>query len=280
MAKLSIVHFSDIHLPLPPGGGRERGMLHPKRALAAINYALRRAHRYAGGMDKVRALHAFLDAHPADFLFYTGDSVNYGLESELSRASHVVRSLLGRAKVRAVAVPGNHDLYTPRAVADYKKTFAFCEPAGGRPEVIELSEQAAAVTLSSAVPHFAFWDSTGALAAEETAKLAEILDRADMRRKAVVFLLTHYPPEDSRGLHSLRRPEPLLELVAAHPNVQVCHGHVHRRGVLALSATQKQYGAGSLTGEGRAGFWRYELDGGVLAATPYRYASAAFYPDV
>lgn len=279
MAKLSIVHFSDIHLPLPPGGGRERGMLHPKRALAAINYVLRRSHRYAGGMDKVRALHAFLDSHPADFLFYTGDSVNYGLESELSRASRVVRSLLGRAKVRAVAVPGNHDLYTPRAVEDYQKAFAFCEPAGGRPEVVELSEQAAAVTLSSAVPHFAFWDSTGALDADELAKLAEILDKEEMRRKAVVFLLMHYPPQDAHDLHSLRKPKALLELLAAHPNVQVCHGHRHKRSVETLPAGQKQYGAGSLTGEGRAGFWRYELDGGVLSATPYRYASAAFYPD-
>ena len=112
MALLSVVHFSDIHLPFPEGTGGEWGMLHPKRALAAVNYALRRARRYADGMEKIRALHAYLDAHPADFLFYTGDSVNYGLESELLRASRVVRGLLARARVRAVAVPGNHDLYT------------------------------------------------------------------------------------------------------------------------------------------------------------------------
>jgi len=279
MAKLSILHFSDIHLPFGEGVRGGVGMLHPKRALAAVNYALRRAHRYAGGMDKVRALHAFLDSHPADFVFYTGDSVNYGLEGELVRASRVVRGLLSRAGTRALAVPGNHDLYTPRAVRDYAKAFAFCEPAKGRPEAVELSDVAAAVTLSSALPHFPFWDSTGAVPEAELSRLAEILDREDIRRKAVVFLLMHYPPQDARGLHSLRKPEALLELIASHPNVQVCHGHKHRRGVAALSAGQNQYGAGSLTGEGRAGFWWYELDGAVLSATPYRYASAAFYPD-
>lgn len=279
MALLSVVHFSDIHLPFPEGTGGGWGMVHPKRALAAVNYALRRARRYAGGMEKIRALHAYLDAHPADFIFYTGDSVNYGLESELLRASRVVRGLLARAKVRAVAVPGNHDLYTPRAVRDYARAFSFCEPAAGRPEAVELSDQAAAVTLSSAVPHLAFWDSTGSVPAAELDRLAALLDREEMRRKAVVFLLIHYPPKDAHDLHALRKPGALLDLLAAHPNVQVCHGHRHRRGAEALSATQKQYGAGSLTGEGRAGFWRYELDGGVLSATPYRYASAAFYPD-
>lgn len=279
MAKLSIVHFSDIHLPFPEGSGGGWGMVHPKRALAVVNYVLRRARRYAGGMEKIRALHAFLDAHPADFLFYTGDSVNYGLESELLRASRTVRGLLSRARIRALAVPGNHDFYTPRAVRDYAAAFSFCEPAGGRPEAVELSAQAAAVTLSSAVPHLAFWDSTGAVPAEELDRLAEILDSDAMRRKAVVFLLMHYPAKDARNLHALRHPEALLAFLAAHPNVQVCHGHKHWRSVEALSATQNQYGAGSLTGEGRAGFWRYELDGGVLTATPYRYASAAFYPD-
>ena len=278
MKPLRILHFSDIHLPYPPRAWHTPAMLHQKRFLAAVNYLLRRRHHYAAAYDQLSALHAFLDAHPVDFIFYTGDSTNAGLESEFVAAAPRVRDILRRAGSGFVAVPGNHDLYTPASVAAYRRHFDFAEPPA-RPVLVPLAANAMAIAISSARPHFPVWDSSGTIPREELDALATLLARPGVQACPNIFLLLHYPPADRDFFHGFRSANDLAQVLEGHPNVIVLHGHQHRRSSSVLPGGQRVFCAGSLTSRGKAGFWLYELDGNILVPTAYRYASAAFYPE-
>ncbi len=109
---LRILHFSDIHLPFPAGSFRAPGILHPKRLVALVNFYLRRGSKYARALQKLNGLNDFLRREPVDYLLFTGDTLNFGLEREFTGAAPRLAETLGLARRGALAVPGNHDLYT------------------------------------------------------------------------------------------------------------------------------------------------------------------------
>lgn len=287
MSTCRILHFSDVHLVYPPGAWRHPHVLHPKRLIACLNYIIRRRKNYTQGDDRLRALHAFLDQHPVDYIFYTGDSTNAGLESELFEAAPVLRNLLGRAKEGFLAVPGNHDLYTPASCAHYARHWAFAaksdlpatQTATGLPILRLMGEDAAAIGLGSARPRFPFWDSSGEIPPEELAALDALLDLPEIKARRHLFLLMHYPPADADRFHGLKNHAGLLSILAKRPDLIVLHGHHHTRSTYLFGEThQRAYCAGSLTSRRKEGFWLFEMEGAILNATPYAYTAAAFYP--
>ncbi|MDR0993784.1 MAG: metallophosphoesterase [Verrucomicrobiota bacterium] len=274
MSHLRILHFSDVHLPFPPGFFRTGEMLHPKRMIALVNFVLRRSGKYARGVQKLNGLADFLRREPVDYLLYTGDSLNQGLECEYMQAARRLAEVICLARRGGLAVPGNHDYYTSGAMAHYRRYMAPVLPStdlpdatteSGFPLVRFMENSAVAIALNSSVPHVPFWDSSGRLDDAELASLGRLLKQERIVGRKHIFLMTHYPFLDTDALHGLRNSQPLFQLLKGHSNVVLLHGHNHR--IYVRQAPELDipvYCAGSLTKEGAESFWLFELFGGGL----------------
>src|SRR6266545_4604908 len=110
-----LAHFSDVHLTARPLGFRPRDWF-GKRFTGWVNLRLRgrgRSFRHAPAVVAA-LLRAVRDRRP-DALVFTGDATGLGFESEFVAAAHALGARADDLPL-AVAVPGNHDYYTHRAV--------------------------------------------------------------------------------------------------------------------------------------------------------------------
>lgn len=282
---LRILHFGDVHLPFPEGALRDFGVLHPKRLVALLNYSARRARKYAESAQKLDGLCDFLRREPVDWILYTGDMLNQGLEKEYMEAAEPLARVLGMARGGALAVPGNHDLYTRASVGFYRRLFGPRLPKGDLPEmegkggypcVRFMGEDAVAIGLNSAVPHFAFWDSSGRLDGEEVAALGRLLDSPEVARRRWVFVMTHYPFLDTDWLHGLRGTEAFWKVLEGRKNVVLLHGHNHRNYVAQGPGGVPVYCCGSLSKRDAESFWLFEPFAGALNARRGVWRNARF----
>src|SRR5207245_7720990 len=122
---LRLVHFSDIHVTTRPLGWRA-GDFFSKRLPGWINLRwLGREHRFCHSEEVLNVLRAELRENPPDRIIFSGDATGLGFERELIRAV----DLLGVNESngpQGLAVPGNHDYYTPEVAHSgiYEKYFA------------------------------------------------------------------------------------------------------------------------------------------------------------
>ena len=282
---LRILHFSDLHLPIPPGAFRSPEIFHPKRGLALINFELRRAAKYADALQKLHGLRDFLQREPVDFLLYTGDTFNFGLEREFTAGTPRLIETLALARRGALAVPGNHDLYTRAALALYRRYFApllrsdlpeTITPTGF-PLVRWLGDDAVAIAFGSARPRLPFWDSSGRVPALELDALDRLLDFPEIAARRHIFLMTHYPFDEHGFFHGLRNSHALLRLLHGRPNLVLLHGHNHRPYThLVRGAATPLYCAGSLSKAGAESFWLFDLFGDSLNARRGVWRNARF----
>lgn len=285
---VKILQFGDVHLPLPAGALRSPGAWRPRRIPAVANYFLLRGRRYAAAREKLAALRDFLRREGAEWIFYAGDSVAMGLEREFRAASPLLAAVFREARRGAVAVPGNHDFYTPRSVRDFRRLVPWGRdndlpglfPAfPGSPVVRFLSPDAAVVAFETACPHFFFWNSSGRLGRATRDALRAVLDHPRLAGLGTVFLLTHYPPDDADRFHGFRDAGALADLLAGRKNLVFLHGHVHaasRRTVDFASASVPVFCSGSLSKAGAESFWLHELEGGTLRSRRGRWTGEAW----
>lgn len=282
---LRILHFGDVHLPFPEGALGNFGVMHPKRLVALLNYSARRAGKYADAAQKLDGLCDFLRREPVDWILYTGDTLNQGLEKEYMVAAEPLARVLGMARRGALAVPGNHDLYTGASVGFYRRLFGPRLPKGDLPEaagksgyplVMFMGEEAVAIGLNSSVPHFAFWDSSGRLDGEEVAALGRLLDSPEVARRRWVFVLTHYPFLDTDWLHGLRGTDALWRVLEGRKNVVLLHGHNHRNYTATAPGGLPVYCCGSLSKRDAEAFWLFEPFAGALNARRGVWRNARF----
>ena len=282
---LRILHFSDVHLPFPPGAFRTPEMLHPKRLVALANFYLRRGSKYAAAVQKLHGLNEFLRREPVDYVLFTGDSLNFGLEREFAVAAPRLAETLALARRGSLAVPGNHDLYTPASLLHHRKHFApffhsdlpgTATPTG-YPLVRWMGDDAVAVAFNSSRPNFNFWNSSGRVPAIELDALENLLDRPDVAGRRHVFLMSHYPFDEAGFFHGLRNSRALLKILHGRENLVLLHGHNHRPYTYFLpgSATPL-YCAGSLSKAGGESFWLFDLFGGSLNARRGVWRNARF----
>ena len=282
---LRILHFSDVHLPFPPGAFRTPEMLHPKRLVALANFYLRRGSKYAAAVQKLHGLNEFLRREPVDYVLFTGDSLNFGLEREFAVAAPRLAETLALARRGSLAVPGNHDLYTPASLLHHRKHFApffhsdlpgTATPTG-YPLVRWMGDDAVAVAFNSSRPNFNFWNSSGRVPAIELDALKNLLDRPDVAGRRHVFLMSHYPFDEAGFFHGLRNSRALLKILHGRENLVLLHGHNHRPYTYFLpgSATPL-YCAGSLSKTGGESFWLFDLFGGSLNARRGVWRNARF----
>ena len=282
---LRILHFSDVHLPFPGGAFRTPEIFHPKRLVALVNFYLRRGSKYAAAVQKLNGLNDYLRREPVDYVLYTGDTLNFGLEREFAEAAPRLSETLALARHGALAVPGNHDLYTRTSLAHHRKHLAplvrsdlpDAAAPTGYPLVRWLSDEAAAIAFNTSRPNFNFWNSSGRVPALELDALQALLDRPDIAGRRHVFLLTHYPFDESGYFHGLRNSRALLHVLRGRENLVLLHGHNHRPYTYFLPGTSiPLYCAGSLSKAGAESFWLFEPFGDVLNARRGVWKNARF----
>lgn len=285
---LKILHFGDVHLPFPAGALRSPAVLHPKRIPALLNFVARRGRKYLDAEAKLHGLCDFLRREPVDWVFYGGDSVNMGLPREFLSAAPQIRAVLALAKRGAMAVPGNHDFYTRRSVAAFKRWMDFggesdrpeARGASGWPVVRFLDDEAVAVGLNTACPHLAFWDSSGRLADDELDALKRLLDDPEIGGRDYVLLLTHYPLDEAGFFHGMRGTAKIAKALRGRRNLAILHGHNHSSYMRYLPGTEiPLYCSGSLSKNGAEAFWLYDLFGGTLNARRARWLNANWILD-
>lgn len=272
---LRILHFSDVHLPFPPGAFRTPGIFHPKRLVALVNFYLRRGSKYAGAVQKLNGLNEFLRREPVDYALFTGDSLNFGLEREFTAAAPRLAETLALARSGALAVPGNHDLYTAASLLHHRRHFApffrsdLPEAATptGYPLVRWMGDDAVAIAFNTSRPNFNFWNSSGRVPGIELDAVQRLLDRPEIASRRHVFLMTHYPFDEAGFFHGLRNSRALLHVLRGRENLVLLHGHNHRPYTYFLPGTSiPLYCAGSLSKAGGESFWLFDLFGGSLNA--------------
>lgn len=290
---MRILHFSDVHLPFPEGALRDPAVLHPKRLLALVNFRLRRSDKYAEARQKLDGLCDFLRQEPVDWILYTGDTMNLGLEKEYMEDAEPIARVLEMARKGALAVPGNHDLYAGASLRHYRRRFSKRFPKsdvpeaavgakgspGGFPSVRYMGQEAVAIGINSAVPRFPFWDSSGRLDAAELGALERLLDSPAVARRKWVFVMTHYPFLDTDCLHGLRNTEPFWRLLEGRRNVVLLHGHNHRIYLKQGPGGIPVFCAGSLSKRGAESFWLFEPFAGSLNARRGVWRNARFSLD-
>jgi 3',5'-cyclic AMP phosphodiesterase CpdA len=260
-----LAHFSDLHLTTTPLGWQARDWL-SKRVTGWLNARLLpRFFRFRHAEIAVRALVEDLGAANVNHAIFSGDASTLGFESECRHAA----GLLPLSTMPGLAVPGNHDYYTPlaeasggfeRAFASWQQglridhaTYPFAQPVGH----IWL------IALNSSRGNCLPWDATGYVDQPQLERLLQLVKRLDERPR---ILVTHYPVlrengQPETGHHALVNPHEVLEAArAAHISAWL-HGHRHHAYCLTGALPFPVICAGSATDSSCWTWHWYEIEG-------------------
>ena len=232
---MKIAHFSDIHFTLPPwqpGLGWGEG----KRTMASLSYLLSRRWRFADIASRITTLLSDVDAQQVDHAVCTGDVSGVADGEELRACAELFGSRLAEP-TRWTVLPGNHDVYTPRAEAQNRFQQAFGSPA--LPYCKLLSPTLALLAIETTRVNL--WvDSSGLCQTDTLDWLARQLEEHEHHSRTCVIAM-HYGllrkdgSRDSRH-HAIRNDRALLDVLAQgrkRPRL-VVHGHLHEAFVRPL----------------------------------------------
>ena len=233
-----LAHFTDIHITDPPDLWPH--LRRPSKRLvgwANLRFT-KRWQRFRDAPHIVEALVADILELDPDHVLFTGDLTSLSLDSEFHAAQRLLLPLIRRGKISGL--PGNHDLYTPRAARSglYRKLFGSWEESDltdSPPWARRLSADLALIGVVDSRPTGLF-DSSGRIGEEQLERLRRHLSdpRIDSCHR---ILALHYGPRLADGSpdtprHGLRDAEHLLEVAREGGVDLIVHGHLHRRFVL------------------------------------------------
>lgn len=278
---MRVLHFSDPHVvprlravPLSDWPG--------KRVVGALGlYLLKR--KYLGGVEeKLASLAEFAGEQKVDLVLCTGDLTVLGTEGELSDARRLMQPFFD-LPLGFIALPGNHDLYTPDTVKErrFERHFGDAIRGGDSEQAVDgpwplvrrFGDGVAVVAVRSAAPYAAPWHSGGRIPAPQLEALSSALAQPSIRSR-FVFVMTHHAPRLADGrpdrfFHGLANQKEFLAACSGIERGAVLFGHVHHRFRLKLPALNAAlFDAGSVTMQGREGFWLFDIDGRKVRATP------------
>ncbi len=280
---MRFLHCSDIHVV---GDYKTPSLtaLGWRRMPALAELKLRGRSRYfANSIQTIRTIVEDVSRHRADHLIVSGDLTGYGLEEEFDGA-HAALGPITADKRRCTVIPGNHDTYTPGALADrrFERRFGHLLESdlpehtreGPYPFVRLLDDGAAVVGLLSAriglVPGFSF----GVIGQRQLEGLQRLLADPALKDRAVLVVV-HHAPLTKEGtpdtpLHGLVDARRLFEIVHG-PRFAVLHGHIHHRYHHPASPQRPHvFGAGSSTQQGREGYWLIDVKDGKFVGSEMR----------
>ena len=222
-----LAHISDPHLSAIPKLGFVD--LASKRLFGLYNWRRNRLHAF--GPAILDALVADILAHKPDHVAVTGDLINLGLDVEIVAASEWLQKV--GSPQNTTLVPGNHDAYMPRSLAELTKAWgAYMLGDEGGDTVtfpfVRRRGSVAIVGVSSAVPTLPLM-ATGEIgerqAAELTARLAELAMEGMFR----VVLIHHSPVKGATAWYRRLVDTSLFRRALETSGAElVLHGHNHR----------------------------------------------------
>ena len=248
-----------------------------------------RQKRYTHARKTIERILEDRHQHEVDHVILSGDLTAYATRWEFEEGRAALGAL-AEDRSRFTIIPGNHDVYTPRAyntrrfeqyfrhllvsdLPEYTRDGAF-------PFVRLLGDDVALIGLMSArvppVPGLSF----GVVGRKQLAGVRDALHDERLRHRAVLVVVHDAPVAPSgrkdHFFHGLLDADQLLALLPG-PRFAVLHGHIHKR--YHHPATEKRphtFGAGSSTEGGHEGYWIIDVrDGLVVGGSPHAPSSAA-----
>lgn len=262
-------HLSDPHLALPPRWGQ----YNLKRAVGRINWLLnRRRHHHA---EKLSAAVQELLRDPPQLLLITGDFVQTGLPQEFTRVRVMLAPLVA-ASIPVLIVNGNHDCYgaetgcTPEFIA-LRNELSFRASANkatfSTTSIVTHRFAAVEVTLfDQAKPNSVFRAGGGVDCRELSALQREQNTPTDgvMRIACGHYPLLNFAGQSAAATRGLAEDEArgLGEYLRASGTCGYFCGHDHIPYEVEISASCRQFCAGSITNQGRLTY--YEIRDGRI----------------
>jgi len=232
---MRIIHFGDIHLWHWAMDWSD--CLYPKRWLAYVNLGLRRRQKFPPEYGAM--VMAELVKMDADAVIFSGDFSTGAMTQEFEAAAKLMAPVREKWGDRFIAIPGNHDRYTPKVTRQrrYEQAFPYGELDGLRS--VELGDNTVVVAFDVCVP--CKIRSNGVFDAPRATALRAELARHQAAGKTVV-LVGHYPydtlPEHPESWeHKLIGEELLAEVVAEYKPAIYLHGHKHVRWLIRPGVT-------------------------------------------
>lgn len=263
MPAVRLAHLSDVHVSAD-GLGWTAGDWLTKRVTGWVNtFWLSRRWRFRDAASRLRLLAEELRSRQPECVVFSGDASMLGFPAEVDHAAGLL-GVAGPAALPGLAVPGNHDYYTPAAQRSgaFERCFAPWQ-TGERidGQAYPFARQVGPLWLigvNAAVGNVWPGDARGEVGAAQLQRLAKILGALPAGPRVLV---THYPVARRDGRpekpsHELRDLAALLA-VAREGGVRLwLHGHrhdwyVYREGPLVTVC------AGSATEAAIAGYNEY-----------------------
>ncbi|HEV3436238.1 MAG TPA: metallophosphoesterase [Gemmata sp.] len=271
---VKLCHFSDVHLTARPLGWTVRDLL-GKRSTGWMNVALLgRGSRFYHAPLVAEALRRDFAAREYDQLVFSGDATMLGFDAELCTAATKI-GVGDPSLAPGIAVPGNHDVYVPRAERKgaFEAVFAPWQQGVRIANAVYPFARKVGhvwlIGLNSAKPNFWMWDATGKVGESQLARLRELTASLDPGPRIVV---SHYPILTQKRIpeprwHRLRNWRRVRDIAAECGVSLWLHGHRHVW--YWLSAGEHlpfaSICAGSATQTRRWGYHEYAIDGWKLS---------------
>jgi 3',5'-cyclic AMP phosphodiesterase CpdA len=260
-----LAHFSDLHLTTSPLGWRARDWL-TKRVTGWLNARLLpRFSRFRHAEEAARALVEDLRAADPNHATFSGDASTLGLEAECCHAADI----LPVSAMPGLAVPGNHDYYTPQAEhsGDFERAFASWQRGLRIDDAPYPFAQHVGhiwlIGLNSSRGNRLPWDASGYVDRPQLDRLLELVNRLDHGPR---LLVTHYPVlrecgQRESGHHGLANLDEVLEAArSAHISAWL-HGHRHHAYCLTNPLPFPVICSGSATDSSCWTYHLYEIEG-------------------
>jgi 3',5'-cyclic AMP phosphodiesterase CpdA len=277
-----LAHFSDLHLTTSPLGWRPGDWL-SKRVTGWLNARLLpRFFHFRHAEEAARALALDLGATDVNHAIFSGDASTLGFQAECRHAADT----LPVSTIAGLAVPGNHDYYTPEAEqsGNFEREFAAWQQ-GLRIDdaTYPFAQQVGHVWLiglNSSRANRLPWDASGHVDRPQLERLSELVKRLDDGPR---ILVTHYPVlrecgQRETGHHCLANLDEVLEAARSARISAWLHGHRHKAYCLTGTLPFPVICSGSATDSTCWTYQQYEIDGRDLRIhrRVFRLASGRF----
>jgi len=276
MARLRIAHFSDVHFTLDPFA-HPRESLHGKRLASFFSYLVGgRRERFTDVGPRIAELLRDVDAMAVDHAICTGDLTASSLPAEIDGIAELFGPRLARPE-RFTVLPGNHDRYVARVVADgtFERRFGTLCPArpGEFPFEKRLADGVRLVGIDVARPT-SFLDSSGLCGERQRGALRDVLasDTESITFVAMHYGLVRWRGQPDRRRHRMRDYREVMAILESTPAriALVLHGHMHGAFTVPIGP-HAAVCAGSATDLlVDCGYFVYELDLDTRAITVER----------
>ena len=260
---MRIAHLSDFHYTKLTANPFR---LFPKRIFCHLNWLLFRKKSFS--FDQVDQLPSLFQKLKVDLILLGGDMTSSALPQEFLLAKNFLQNL----KSTWIAVPGNHDHYSPKSLPE-NQGICTSKLLSDGVDVSQIAPSWWVVSLDTSCPN-SITSSRGLFSLTSEEKLREALSKIPSNDR--IILLNHYPffnQDDPK--RSLTRASHLEALIQKYPNIALyLHGHTHRHSVADLRPSQLPIVLDSGSCSMKSGTWNLiDIQEKGCSITPYQFDS-------